>query len=231
MSDAVPVDYESDPGRFAANVLSTAWFSSCGDVHPEIAAGFATEGCSLVLDVGGGTGALSRLLVRRNVPTVVADLASHVSHAPGYSVQADVTGLPFREATFDGAAALWMLHHVPDPVEALTEVRRVLSPGGLLAVSASSRWNDPELAWALPRWGRASSFDAETAEPLLGKVFEVESIRAWDARLVTLPDRAAVALFLRGRGLPESSAWRLATKTAVPLSLTKRGLVAWARKR
>jgi len=110
-------------------------------------------------------------------------------------------------------------------------VRRVLSPGGLLAVSASSRWNDPELAWALPRWGRASSFDAETAEPLLGKVFEVESIRTWDARLVTLPDRAAVALFLRGRGLPEPSAWRLATKTAVPLSLTKRGLVAWARKR
>ncbi|WP_181771348.1 class I SAM-dependent methyltransferase [Amycolatopsis pittospori] len=227
-NEAVPVDYETDPGRFAANVLSTAWFSSCGDVHPEIAR--RLEGCSLVLDVGGGTGALSRLLMRRNVPTVVADLSSHVSHAPGFAVQADVAGLPFRDGIFDGAAALWMLHHVPDPIEALTEVSRVLAPGGLLAVSASSRWNDPELAWALPRWGRPSSFDAEVAETLLGKVFEVDAVRVWDAPLVTLPDHAAVALHLRGRGLPERTARRLAREVAVPLSLTKRGLVAWARK-
>ncbi|ANN21843.1 hypothetical protein SD37_17745 [Amycolatopsis orientalis] len=83
----------------------------------------------------------------------------------------------------------------------------------------------------MPRWGRPSSFDAEIAETLLGKVFDVESIRAWDARLVTLPDHAAVALFLRGRGLTEPAARRLAREVEVPLSLTKRGLVAWARKR
>lgn len=228
-NDAVPVDYETDPGRFAANVLSTARFSSCGDVHPEIAHRLA--GCSLVLDVGGGTGALSRLLTRRKTPTVVADLSSHVSRAPGFAVRADVAGLPFRDGTFDGAAALWMLHHVPEPIEALTEVSRVLTPDGVLAVSTSSRWNDPELAWALPRWGRPSSFDAEVAETLLGKVFEVESVRSWDARLVTLPDHDAVALFLRGRGLPEPAARRLAGSVEVPLPLTKRGLVAWARKR
>ncbi|WP_414938642.1 class I SAM-dependent methyltransferase [Amycolatopsis sp. cmx-11-51] len=86
------------------------------------------EGCSLVLDVGGGTGTLSRLLTRRKIRTVVADLSSHVSRAPGFAVRADVAGLPFHDGTFDGAAALRTLHHVPEPIEALTEVSRVFAP-------------------------------------------------------------------------------------------------------
>ncbi|HWO62414.1 MAG TPA: hypothetical protein VNO31_20535, partial [Umezawaea sp.] len=110
------------------------------------------------------------------------------------------------------------------------EVFRVLRPGGVLAVSTSSRRNDPELAWALPRWGRASSFDAEEAPRLLERVFRVDEVRTWNAPLVTLPDHHAVALFLRGRGLSERDAAHRARAVRVPLSLTKRGLVAWAHK-
>ncbi|KZB88522.1 methyltransferase domain-containing protein [Amycolatopsis regifaucium] len=96
-SNAIPVAYETDPGRLAANVLSTAWFSSYGDVHP-----------------------LSRLLVRRG--------SRSGRTSPPSS---------FRDNTFDGAAALWMLHHVADPIQALTEVRRVLAP------AASSPYQRP----------------------------------------------------------------------------------------
>lgn len=109
-------------------------------------------------------------------------------------------------------------------------MHRVLRPGGLLAVSTSSRWNDPELAWAVPGWGRPTSFDAEDAPGLLSQMFVVEELTAWDAPLMTLPDRAAVALFLRGRRVPQRKALDLARNVRVPLSLTKRGMVAWVRK-
>lgn len=228
---AVPADYDTDPGRFAANALSTSLFSRNGDIHAGVAARIAGQGCSLALDVGGGTGVLARLLRDLGVPAVVADRARHVARAPGIAVRADALSLPFRTNVFDAAAALWMLHHVTDPMAALTEISRVLRPGGVLAVSTSSRWNDPELAWALPHWGSPTSFDSEDAPGLLDALFDVEELRVWDAPLMTLPDRAAVALFLRGRRVPQRKAVEMARNVRVPLSLTKRGMVAWVRKR
>ncbi|SES18026.1 Methyltransferase domain-containing protein [Lentzea xinjiangensis] len=228
---AVPADYDTDPGRFEANALSTSLFSRDGDIHAGVAARIAARGCSLALDVGGGTGVLARLLLDRSVPAVVVDRAHHVARAPGPAVRADALSLPFRANAFDAAAALWVLHHVTDPAAALTEISRVLRPGGVLVVSTSSRWNDPELAWALPRWGEPTSFDAEDAPGLLDPLFEVDELTVWNAPPMTLPNRAAVALFLRGRHVPERKAVDLAEHTQVPLVLTKRGLVVWARKR
>jgi SAM-dependent methyltransferase len=44
----------------------------------------------------------------------------------------DGQSLPFPEDTFDTALSTWTLCTIPDPVLALTEVRRVLRPGGTL---------------------------------------------------------------------------------------------------
>jgi len=104
--------------------------------------------------------------------------------------------------TFDAAAALWMLYHLADPVLVLREASRVLRPGGLLAVSTASRHNDPELAAVLPRWGRPLSVDAENGPGLLRSVFDVRDIQRWDEPMVHIPDRGALTLYLRGRGLP-----------------------------
>ena len=44
----------------------------------------------------------------------------------------DGQSLPFADGSFDTALSTWTLCTIPDPVLALTEVRRVLRPGGTL---------------------------------------------------------------------------------------------------
>jgi len=228
---AWPSDYQVDPARFAANETATALFSRGGDVHQPVAGRLASATTGPVLDLGGGTGHLSQLLTARSVTTVVVDNAPHLAQAPGLRVLADARHLPFPAATFAAAAALWMLYHLDEPIAALRELHRVLQPGGFLATCASSRTNDPELADILPRWGQTTSFDAEDAPDIVSEVFEVIDVVQWDAPVVHLPDRAAATVFLRGRGLPEIDARHEAASLPVPLDVTKRGVLVWARKR
>jgi ubiquinone/menaquinone biosynthesis C-methylase UbiE len=55
---------------------------------------------------------------------------------------ADSTALPFEDASFDVVATAKMTHHIPNWQDALTEMLRVLKPGGYLV------YNDI----ALPGW-------------------------------------------------------------------------------
>jgi SAM-dependent methyltransferase len=47
---------------------------------------------------------------------------------------ADAAALPLRDGTADLAFAMHMLYHVPDPAEALRELRRVTRPGGRVVI-------------------------------------------------------------------------------------------------
>src|SRR5439155_22426266 len=105
-----------------------------------------------------------------------------------------------------------------------------LRPGGLFAVSAPSRYNDPELEPVLPRWGQPLSFDAENGPALLRRVFAVVATYDWDVPLIHVPDRAGLALYLRGRGLTKERARVAAREVNTPLTITKRGMIGWARK-
>ena len=129
----------------------------------------------------------------------------------------DASHLPFPSGTLAAIAALWMLYHLEDPVVAIAEARRVLRPGGVFFASTTSRTNDPELTNSYP----PTSFDAEEAPELVASVFGKSSIEVitWDAPLVRLQDREAVALYLRSHHLPAGTVERVRT----PLTLTKRG--------
>jgi SAM-dependent methyltransferase len=54
-------------------------------------------------------------------------------------VRGDATALPFKDASFDATCCFAALHLFPDPFAALDEMRRVLRPGGRIAIMTSVR--------------------------------------------------------------------------------------------
>ncbi len=56
-------------------------------------------------------------------------------------VQGDVVGLPFRDGHFDAAICSETLEHVPDDDAAVSEIARILRPGGWLFVTVPNLWN------------------------------------------------------------------------------------------
>lgn len=93
-----------------------------------------------VLDLGAGTGAATRALVRRGARPIGLDAAEgmlqvDVDNRPPAMV-ADACSLPLRTGSVDGVVAAYSLNHLVDPVAALREAARVTSPGGPILASA-----------------------------------------------------------------------------------------------
>jgi SAM-dependent methyltransferase len=224
----VPYDYDTDPGRWAANqAFRPPGTGLPGTVAQRIIAGGAA---GPVLELGGGTGPLARELGGHGIQVVVADLAGGLlSQAPRPAVRTDARAAGFQAGSFGTVVAFWMLYHLPEPALALAEARRVLRPGGSFAACAPSRENDPELAVVLPGWGTPLTFDAENAAQQVGRFFEITGTESWDAPLIDLATADDVRRYLRGRGLTEQAAGRAAARVPPPVRLTKRGTLIWAR--
>ncbi|MFF5265166.1 class I SAM-dependent methyltransferase [Actinomadura viridis] len=99
-----------------------------------------------VLDVGTGPGVVAREAVRRGAEVAAVDadpgMAETASrNVPGLDVRVAVLpALPFADAEFEAAAGNFVINHVGDPAAALGELRRVLRPGGRLALTC---WEMP----------------------------------------------------------------------------------------
>lgn len=82
-----------------------------------------------VLEVGAGAGSLQDI-AEDYTGLDISPTAWRQFHKP--FVQADARAMPFREGEFDAIWSVWVLEHVPNPEQALQEMRRVLKPYGLL---------------------------------------------------------------------------------------------------
>jgi ubiquinone/menaquinone biosynthesis C-methylase UbiE len=92
----------------------------------------------LVLDLGAGSCWVSDWLRRYGVQTVAVDIAVEMLHlgakrlgsAKGL-VTGDMERLPFADNSFAKACCLNAFHHLPNPADALGEIKRVLKPDGV----------------------------------------------------------------------------------------------------
>jgi SAM-dependent methyltransferase len=93
-----------------------------------------------VLDVGCGTGSMLAELTRRGAHATGVDALPQAVAMAAYRcptarvLEAGADALPFKARSFDGVTMLDVLEHV-DETRALTEIRRVLRPGGWLLVT------------------------------------------------------------------------------------------------
>jgi ubiquinone/menaquinone biosynthesis C-methylase UbiE len=111
----------------------------------------------LVLDVAAGTGHVARHFAS-HVRAVVAVDATAAMLERGWIeakraalrnvvfMQADATALPFVDGSFDVVVSRFALHHFEDPTVPIAEMRRVLRPGGRLAVADLICDPDPAIA-------------------------------------------------------------------------------------
>jgi len=107
---------------------------------------WALQGVNLngdVLEVGAGSGAMAfgtlhahpqaRLTLTDIDPAMVTAISKRLDARTDITVtEADATRLPFDDASFDFVVSYLMLHHVVNWKTALTEIHRVLRPGGQL---------------------------------------------------------------------------------------------------
>jgi len=118
-----------------------------------------------VLDIGCGYGRHSFEALRRGARVVALDLsdtelkdvlgmfralASEEDVALGSAVNANALALPFADGSFDHVIASEVLEHIPLDTDAMTEIARVVRPGGTVTVTVP-RTGQEVVCWALSR--------------------------------------------------------------------------------
>jgi SAM-dependent methyltransferase len=125
------------------------------------------------LDVGCGTGALSRTILDRAAPEAVAGLDASegfVQHATARVADrrasfrvGDAQALPFDDGAFDAAVSGLVLNFVPAPARMVAEMRRVVRRGGLVGLYVWDYADGMELMRHF--WDAAAALDP-AARPL-----------------------------------------------------------------
>lgn len=111
-----------------------------------------------VLDIGCGPGHHTRRLLQKGFRVVGADfspaaLAQAQERIEGDArwIQADLQGLPFASGEFTRVLCYGVLMHVPEVERAVSELSRVVAPGGRLVISEGNMHSFDDLSIALVR--------------------------------------------------------------------------------
>ncbi|MDJ0350508.1 methyltransferase domain-containing protein [Cryobacterium sp. PH29-G1] len=212
-SESAPRD-EYTHGHHESVLRSHTWrtvANSAAYLIPELHAG------GILLDVGCGPGTITVDLARRLAPGRVVGIDAStdiVEHATGLAADegahnvsfqvGDVYALDFADASFDIVHAHQVLQHLADPVAAMTEMRRVLRPGGVLAardvdyggvimaphIDGLADWmrvyrevhywngGDPDAGRSLKTWARRAGFTDVTSSASIW-CFASDAEREW----------------------------------------------------
>lgn len=161
---------------------------------------------SRILELGCGSGGLwadNQSRIKSSWEVILTDISTGMLECtrgslklPNFSfIQADATNIQFDDNSFDAVIANHMLHHVPDIEKAISEIRRVLKPGGHFYASTTGIKNmyelqqlvnsyDPNIKY--PVAADAIAFNLEGGRAELSKYFEhIETRRYEDSLIIT----------------------------------------------
>ncbi len=143
--------------------------------------------CTEILEVGCGVGAQTAILLRRFPKIKVTGIDANdaqletcrkyletLPYAKGrYDIRKmDATALDFEGRHFDGAFLCWVLEHIPNTKGVLSEVRRVLRPGGrayFTEVMNHAFFLDPYSPNVWKYWMAFNDFQFDTGgDPFIG---------------------------------------------------------------
>jgi SAM-dependent methyltransferase len=162
-----------------------------------------------VLNAGAGAGSLTASLLARGYRVTSVDMsepflerlrAVTARHGGEGSevLWADLTALPFEDASFDGIVCGEVLEHIPDDVAALRELRRVLRPGGVLVATVPA---NPWLYDWFDKWvGHLRRYSPEGMAARLREAgFEDADVEGWGFPITGLYYRLGYRPLVRRR--------------------------------
>lgn len=125
-----------------------------------------------VLDLGSGAGTLLPILGEKfegarvyGVDRSEGMLSLADSDAP--LAVMDALGLGVKDAVFDVVVMAFVLFHLPDPIDGLREIRRILRPGGLVGVTT---WANDAECTAGRVWKEELDAHGATPPEALGRI-------------------------------------------------------------
>lgn len=194
---AVAKEYASERGLLGRRA---AYKYATGPDAPALAIAAVLENAPRrVLEVGCGPGEAAATIAASGADVEAIDISERMvelARARGISARVgDVQELPFEDESFDAALAAWMLYHVPDVERGLSELARVLRPGGTLVAVTNRVDHLRELRELLGGEFPTSAFSDRNARELLLRSFAAVDERdasGW----IDFPDRLAVEAYV-----------------------------------
>jgi SAM-dependent methyltransferase len=151
----------------------TGWLRDAGEPVDTVLAALAEVRPRRVLDAGSGDGSIAALVA---APEVVcldqSQAAVDAACARGLeAVRGDIAALPFADGEFDAVMCNWTLYHLPDLDRGVSELARVLRPGGRMVGAYNMPDHLCELWSAVGRDAGSASFTGETGIRALARHF------------------------------------------------------------
>ncbi len=155
----------------------------------------------LILDLAAGTGTSSEPFALAGAAVFPTDLSLGMldvgkRRSPGLPfVAADALRLPYADASFDAVTISFGLRNVEDTATALTEMRRVTRPGGVLVVCEFSTplWKPFRTLYANYLVAAIPKIAGVVSSNRPAYAYLAESIQAW-------PDQAELAALITTAG-------------------------------
>lgn len=115
-----------------------------------------------LLDAGAGEGNYKHYFAAQRYCGLDLGIGDREWNYSTLDVIGDLSGMPFRDATFEGCLNVVTLEHVKDPARVIREIGRALAPGGRFLLIVPFEWEEhqqPHDYFRFTRFGLAYMLD------------------------------------------------------------------------